>query len=61
MYEDIATGEIINTLKGTHQWKLRGIDKVPNFLLHISTNDESFLQKSLKKLKIPDWLTERVT
>ena len=40
MYEDITTGEIINTLKCTHKWKTPGVDKI------------TYLQESWKSVEL---------
>ena len=44
MYEDVATGEIKNTLKRTRKWKLPRIDKLlsPPSILHTLTNNETY-------------------
>ena len=54
MYEDITTGEIINTLKRTYEWKSPVIDNKTYFLLRHQFSSQLMTKPIAEIIKEPE-------
>ena len=55
MYENITTGELVNTLKGKYEWKLSRIDITPKFWYnHLSSTHQNMMNPILEISKEPE-------